>query len=178
MIGGTYIDNFPRAFNFTVRADIEGGLSLDPDDRGNWTSGKVGEGELKGTKWGISAMSYPELDIAGLSPRDAYEIYRRDYWLKAQCDKLPPRVAVAVFDMAVNHGVSNAAKMLQETVGTEKDGIIGPQTIAAARSMEQDDLIVDLIRIRLDFYRGLKTWQRYGKGWTRRALKLVQECAR
>jgi lysozyme family protein len=171
-------DNFMRAFAFTVRPDIEGGLSLDHDDKGNWTGGEVGKGELLGTKYGVSAASYPTLDIPNLSIRDVQELYRRDFWRKAGCDRLPPRVAVAVFDMAVNHGVSNAVKMLQEVVGTEKDGITGVKTEAAAKSREQDDLIVDLLRVRLDFYRGLKTFQRYGKGWQRRVLKLAMECAR
>ena len=41
----------------------EGGWQHDPRDRGNWTGGEVGRGECKGTKYGISAASYPALDI-------------------------------------------------------------------------------------------------------------------
>ncbi len=41
----------------------EGAYSTDRADRGNWTSGKVGEGLFKGTKYGISAMTYPNMDI-------------------------------------------------------------------------------------------------------------------
>lgn len=175
---GSGIDNFSRAASFTLRPDIEGALSVDPNDKGNWTGGEVNKGELVGTKWGISAAAYPHLDIRGLSWRDAMEIYRRDYWERAGCHRLPQRVSIAVFDMAVNHGVSNAVKMLQEIVGTTKDGVFGPKTEAAARSMEQESLIVDLMALRLDFYRGLKTYQRYGRGWTRRTLKLAMECAR
>src|SRR5690554_3598272 len=40
-------------------------------DRGNWTSGRVGAGELKGTKYGISAMSYPHLDIKAITLEQA-----------------------------------------------------------------------------------------------------------
>lgn len=177
MIGST-IDNFGRAVTFTLRPDIEGGLSLDPEDKGNWTGGEVRKGELVGTKFGISAAAYPTLDIRNLAWRDAVEIYRRDYWVRAGCDRLPPRLAVAVFDMAVNHGVSNAVKMLQETVGTTKDGVFGPKTAAAARALDQDSVLVDLLALRLEFYRALKTYARYGKGWTRRTLKLLMECAR
>ena len=36
----------------------EGGLSLDPNDRGNWTSGVIGKGELKGTKFGIASVFF------------------------------------------------------------------------------------------------------------------------
>ncbi|MEZ9473500.1 glycosyl hydrolase 108 family protein, partial [Vibrio lentus] len=52
------------------------------DDRGNWTTGVVGEGERKGTKFGIAAMSYPHLNIKQLTIEQAKEIYYRDFWLK------------------------------------------------------------------------------------------------
>ena len=38
--------NYDEAFKITV--GHEGGLTLHRQDRGNWTSGKVGVGELKG----------------------------------------------------------------------------------------------------------------------------------
>jgi lysozyme family protein len=57
----------------------EGGFTSNQLDPGNWTGGKPGEGECRGTKYGISAHAYPSLDIAGLTLADAYAIYRRDY---------------------------------------------------------------------------------------------------
>ena len=56
----------------------EGGFQADPRDRGNWTGGEVGKGELKGTKYGVAAMTYPELDIESLTKADAKIIFRRD----------------------------------------------------------------------------------------------------
>ena len=44
----------------------EGGYSTDRRDPGNWTGGKVGVGVLKGTKYGIAANTYPNLDIKNL----------------------------------------------------------------------------------------------------------------
>ena len=38
---------FEKSFGRVFRN--EGGFQKDPKDRGNWTSGKVGVGELKGT---------------------------------------------------------------------------------------------------------------------------------
>ena len=38
----------------------EGGFQGMPDDPGNWTGGRLGDGTLKGTKFGISAASYPD----------------------------------------------------------------------------------------------------------------------
>jgi hypothetical protein len=36
---------------------------MDERDPGNWTGGAIGKGELRGTKWGISAQTYPQIDI-------------------------------------------------------------------------------------------------------------------
>ena len=47
----------------------EGTLSLDPTDTGNWTGGAVGRGTLVGTKYGISAASYPTLEHRGADAR-------------------------------------------------------------------------------------------------------------
>lgn len=175
---GDNLDHFERAVGFTMRVDIEGGFSADPDDRGNWTTGKIGEGELKGTKYGISAMSYPQLDIKNLSWRDAKAIYRRDYWDKAGCNRLPARLALVLFDCVVNHGVSGGVKLLQRAVDSPADGIFGPNTLAAVRGMDQDSAIVALLRERLELFRALKTWPKYGKGWTNRVLKLAMEASR
>ena len=41
-------DRFDLSFDRVV--GHEGGLSLDRNDRGNWTSGKIGVGSLNGTK--------------------------------------------------------------------------------------------------------------------------------
>ena len=57
----------------------EGGFQADPKDRGNWTSGVVGQGELKGTKFGLAAMTYPHLDIKNLTVDQAKAIYFEDW---------------------------------------------------------------------------------------------------
>ena len=46
---------FDKVFNRVI--GHEGGFQNMHHDRGNWTGGKVGEGELKGTKFGLSAMT-------------------------------------------------------------------------------------------------------------------------
>jgi lysozyme family protein len=49
------MDNFPRCFAFTLGA--EGGYSNNAADPGNWTGSAIGSGELRGTKYGISAAA-------------------------------------------------------------------------------------------------------------------------
>ena len=112
-------------------APTEGGLSTDPDDPGNWTGGSKGAGELKGSKYGISAASYPALDIASLTLAEANQIRRDDYWTPVRGDDLPPALAFLVADAAYNSGVGEASRLLQASVGVAQDGDIGPVTMAA-----------------------------------------------
>lgn len=145
----------------------EGGLSLDRSDRGNWTGGKVGVGELRGTKYGISAMAYPREDIAALTLDRARELYKRDYWDKAWCAVLPAELAFDVFDAAVNSGVAKAALWLQEAAQVPQDGIIGPVTLRAARA-DPDRVLRRFVGLRLLRMTYMPTWPQHGRGWARR----------
>jgi lysozyme family protein len=107
----------------------EDGYQDNPNDRGNWTSGVIGIGELKGTKYGISAMSYPYLDIKNLTLEQAKEIYRRDFWGRFAALKLADGIQFMLFDAAVNHGPGNAVRMLQRAAYVIDDGHIGPVTM-------------------------------------------------
>lgn len=150
----------------------EGGFGNDRRDAGNWTGGQVGAGELKGTKYGISAAQYPDLDIENLSINEAIAIYRRDYWDKCQCDDLPPALAAFMFDAAVQHGAGQASHdapaMLQRALGINADGIIGPQTLTAARNAEPQKALGNLFVERILHYSNLSTWPVYRKGWMKR----------
>jgi lysozyme family protein len=122
-------DYFPLAVGIVV--GIEGRYSKSASDRGNWTGGRIGLGELRGTKYGISAAAYPTMDIAGLTLEQAKALYRQDYWLACRCDAMPWMLALGLFDDSVNHGDGGAAKRLQRVLGVVVDGAIGPKTLAA-----------------------------------------------
>lgn len=108
--------------------NIEGGLSLDPDDTGNWTGGKKGAGELKGTNRGISAAAYPNEDIAGMTKERASFLAKRDYWDKFRVVTYPSFIRPHFFDVCFNSGGSRAAKILQRAIGVDADGIVGAET--------------------------------------------------
>lgn len=122
--------------------DAEGGFSNNPKDNGNWTSGIVGKGELKGTKYGISAASYPDLDIENLTVDDAKSIYKRDWWDKYHYGAIESQeLANKVFDVSINMGATQAHKLLQRATWTcngylsiKDDGKIGPATLSALNS--------------------------------------------
>ena len=167
---------FERCFNFTVGE--EGALSLDPNDRGNWTSDVIGEGALKGTKYGISAASYPTVDIAALTPDEAQMIFARDYYTPIEGDAMPPTMALVMFDAAVNSGVRRSIKWLQEALDVPADGIIGPVTRAARAACDPVVISAEMLARRIAFDGSDPQWSLYGLGWSRRYVALARESAR
>lgn len=146
---------------FETLMEHEGGYVNHPDDPG---------GE---TRYGISKRSYPSEDIANLTISRAREIYLRDYWHKVSGDLLPPAVALVTFDAAVNSGVARAVRWLQLAVDAVPDGIIGPRTLAAVRASNPEDLVVELLEMRLAFMESLPTYGTFGRGWRRRIIDLA-----
>jgi lysozyme family protein len=158
--------NFDKSFEALI--GNEGNYTNDPKDRGNWTSGVIGKGSLKGTKYGISAMTYPSIDIKNLTLENAKKIYFNDFWIKAKCENLPENIRFDMFDMAVNSGVERANIILQKAVGAKPDGIIGSQTLALVSKWEPETLDSRLSAYRLLFVCDVGTFPTYGKGWVRR----------
>ncbi len=147
----------------------EGGFQDNPKDKGNWTGGRVNVGELKGTKYGISAASYPKLDIKNLTEADARKIFDRDYWSFCKCGQMPSPIAMMVADIAFNQGQPTAAYLLQEAVGTKQDGIIGVVTIGATRNQNLKNTLSKLMAGRCQRYATAKDVALWGGGWFRRA---------
>jgi lysozyme family protein len=112
------------------------------------------------------------LDIKKLRVSDAAKVYRAEYWNRIDGDYLPSGVDFAVFDFAVNSGVSRASRFLQQQLGVTVDGDIGPKTVEAAQRTDAAILINALCDRRMAFLRSLKTFGTFGKGWTRRVKEV------
>lgn len=130
----------------TVLLAHEGGYQAAADDPGNWSGGKIGSGELKGTKYGISAAQYPSRDIAGLSVEQAGAIYRRDWWDRYRLARLPAPVAAKLLDAGVNIGMTSAVRCLQRGLracgrNVAEDGRLGPETVAAVAAISVPDAL-------------------------------------
>lgn len=110
--------NYITAIKEVIKAEGGAKITNDPKDPGGLT------------KFGISKKAYPSLDIANLTEADAIAIYKRDYWDRVQGDSLPYNVAYALFNYAVNRGVSVAIKYAQQVLGVNQDGRMGPATIS------------------------------------------------
>ncbi len=117
----------------------EGGYSSNRADPGNWTSGRVGSGQLVGTKYGLSAPllvrdrgSYVTAQQMKLLSEDDFRTLTVQYfWMPLKCSLLPAGLDALVFDHGFNAGVKTSARLLQQIVGVEQDGVIGPVTLRA-----------------------------------------------
>ena len=164
-------DNFPACFDFTIAA--EGGYTNNSADNGNWTGGVIGSGTCKGTKFGISAAAYPDLDIANLTQADAEAIYRRDYWAKVRGDTLPLPMAYVAFDGAVNSGVLRSILWLQAAAGVRQDGNFGPVTLAAVLAGDAEEMAKNALARRGVFLAGQGAFATFGLGWLVRLVDLA-----
>lgn len=156
--------NFDAAFDALL--GHEGGYSNNRHDPG---------GE---TMWGITrkvAMQEGYVGDMHIMPRDfAKAVYQRKYWDAVKADSLPDALRFAVFDAAVNSGVSQAVRWLQRALDVGDDGILGPLTLQAAQRCNPVRTAATLNGIRLDFMTSLPTWGQFGRGWARRIASNLQ----
>jgi len=105
----------------------------------------------------------------------AKDIYKKMYWDAVQADKMPLKLRYALFDAAVNSGVTQAIKWLQRAVNVSDDGILGPKTLAAVISQDQSKVFDSMVAQRLKFMASLSNWPAFGRGWTRRIAAILEE---
>jgi lysozyme family protein len=104
--------DFNQAFKVILKH--EGGFQKLTTDKGNWTGGKIGVGELKGTKYGISAAQFPDLDIENLTIENAGAIYQSKYWFYDGLDS--QTVANKLADLGVLFGTHVVIAVAQTTL--------------------------------------------------------------
>lgn len=169
--------NFERCLAETLAH--EGGWADDPRDAGGATM----KGITFATYRAWKRRPITKAELRNISDAEVAAIYRQNYWDAVRGDDLPAGLDLVAFDAAVNSGVSRGAKWLQSALGVTADGMIGPQTIAAAQQAHPEAVIDRAISARLAFLRvakntktGALLWPIYGKGWTRR-VESVRETA-
>lgn len=151
--------------------EMEGGYTDDPFDPGGPTNRGITL-RVYAAWCGVSldATSAGRLkeQLRHISADVVHDIYRARYWRPACCSELPAGLAFMHFDAAVNHGVGTAARCLQEALGVDIDGEIGPLTRAAATTCNPGSALERYAEIRRRRYRALRHFWRFGRGWLRR----------
>lgn len=133
--------SFDRAYDMTF--GFEKGFSNVSADPGGPTQNGVTQAVYDAFR---VAAGKPKQDVRLMIDAEERALFHDNYWTPCNCDALPENLAVAVFDMAVNSGVWNAKLALQRAVCVQADGVIGPQTIAAANSTP--DVVLEFLRQR------------------------------
>jgi lysozyme family protein len=156
--------DFDKALKYVL--EIEGEFVDHPDDPG----GK--------TRWGITEVVARNNGYTGPMeklPVDlAKKIYKESYYDAVRADELPWPMCYYLFDMAVNSGPVQAIKTLQKTLRVSVDGILGPQTLAAAQAMGAERQALFLAE-RAIFYFSLSTFPQFGRGWLKRLFYQAKE---
>ena len=143
-----YSNDFEMALKFTLK--WEGFISEDLNDPGGLTIYGI---TYRWHKEAVMEMKrLIECDQKEDALEIAKEIYYKNYWLKAGCDRLPYPFSIIVFDTAVNMGVSRAL----ETYVKCKDWR-------------------DYLFARIEFYAESYLANNFLRGWTNRCLDLWKE---
>ena len=165
-------DNFDECLKMLLHH--EGGYVNHPSDPGGETN--LGVTKKVYQEWGGTK------DMKDLTVEDVAPIYKKNYWDRCKCDDLESGVDWVVFDWAVNSGTGRSAKAIQKICGAAQDGAIGPKTLALIGKQDTQYVVEEFGKIRQDFYESLKTFDTFGKGWTRRnkettekALEMIED---
>ncbi|MBN8550173.1 MAG: peptidoglycan-binding protein [Deltaproteobacteria bacterium] len=169
---------FETALAIVLKA--EGGLSSDPQDRGN-RGGNV-------TMQGVTQRVYDEFralhktplrSVAHITPQEVKQLYYEMYWLGGRCNRLPIPVAVAHFNASVNLGRSGAAGILQEALDVRIDKVIGRRTIQAALQVDSysaAERYQNLVARKYQAIASVDSNKKYLTGWLHRLEQVSLAC--
>jgi lysozyme family protein len=145
----------------------EGGVSNHSKDPGGFTN--LGVTQRVWEEW----VGHPvtEKDMRELTPAIVAPMYEMRYWRTSYCEKLPRGLDLLVFSMAVNAGAGRSVKLLQDAIGVVADGVIGPNTMAKINEANVEVLIDKFSEARTAYYKGLKLFPVFGRGWLNRTDK-------
>jgi lysozyme family protein len=125
------------------------------------------------TNFGITKQRYPDLDIAGLTPNKAKEIYRADFYDAPGINKIAyPDVAYKVFDFGVTSGPEDSVRLLQRSLNKlggklKVDGMLGDKTLNELYKHRSDKVVKTFESGAINHYKSLGG--PYVKAWIRRA---------
>ena len=169
---------FLDALHFTLKS--EGGISYDPRDPGN--------AEGNATAFGVTQKSYdawnkkwgrPIRSVTAIRPCEIQNLYFEDYYLASHAHRFTKEIAIALFDTAVHTGPRRAIQLLQEVLGIEPDGRVGPITLKFIKDACPHSLLNRFLRKREEFYKALcqrkPSLSIFLKGWLRRIHLLRNE---
>lgn len=110
---------FEKALHFVLK--WEGGYVNNPNDKGGATNKGITQNTYNA--W-LRSKNQNLKDVRNITDREVKEIYYKNYWLKAGCDKMTEKFAILCFDTAVNMGVSRVSEFLKYAKYSNADKFI------------------------------------------------------
>ena len=141
------------------------------------------------TRFGVAQHSSPSIpaDFYTCSITQALEeakiFYRLNFWNKFLGDSiLSDELAATILSFSVNSGLQTTVLLLQQVLGfNQRDGVMGPVTLAATNKMNPTALAAQLRQAQAQFYQMLvakqPTDQRFLAGWLARANRIYPSLA-
>ena len=163
------MNNFKECLALVLKS--EGGYVHNPKDPGGMTNLGITKKSLE--EW--LGHDVDEKFMRNLTPEMASPFYEQKYWRSCYGEVLPRGLDFIVFSMAVNAGPGRSIKLLQQSIGCVPDGVIGPTTRSLICASNTATLINKFSEVRREYYRSLKTFPIFGRGWLSRVDKEEQE---
>jgi lysozyme family protein len=157
--------NFKTCLDLVLKS--EGGYVNNPADPGGMTN----LGVTKRVWEEFTGHGADEKEIRNLTPEKVAPLYEQKYWRPCYGEVLPRGLDFVVFSMAINAGPGRSIKLLQSAIGCVPDGSIGPTTRSLISASNTATLIAKFSEARREYYKSLKTFPIFGKGWLNRVDK-------
>ena len=155
--------NFKECLELVLKS--EGGWVNHPSDPGGETN--LGVTKRVWEEW----VGHPVESLKNLTKDQVAPLYEQRYWRPCYGEVLPRGLDLIVFSMGVNAGPGRSVKLLQSVIGCVPDGVIGPKTRGVIRDSNTATLIAKFSETRREYYKSLKTFPMFGKGWLARVDK-------
>ena len=171
---------FIKAFQKTIAT--EGGYVNDPDDPGGETyKGVARKIHSKWDGWTTIDMLKRQPGFPANLERDADlreqlgEFYLANFWNKLKGDEINNQeVANSIFDFGVNAGAATSAALAQMVVGSDPDGVIGPNSLEAINRFNPEHFLAAFTVAKIARYVNIvkkrPTSRKFFYGWVIRAL--------
>ena len=157
-------------------------LDLVLKSEGGWTGAQGLKGDPGGeTNFGVTKrvweeyVGHPVESLKKLTKEEVAPLYELKYWRPCYGEVLPRGLDYVVFSMGVNAGPGRSIKLLQSAIGCVPDGSIGPTTRSLISASNTATLIAKFSEARREYYKSLKTFPIFGKGWLNRVDKEESE---
>ena len=177
----TFSSGFKNAVQIVL--GLEGGFSeYNPSTKDPRTNKGITQPEFDEFR---RKNNFQSKDVKDITTDEAIEIYKQEYWDKIQGDKLDarnPKLAIVIFDSAVNNGIGGANGIIKSIVKTDGNRFDDKMIEDIIEADKLNDLFSNVINKRHQKYKDIiakePVMDVYGKGWNNRLDNLSDKLNR